>query len=48
MRSAAAISTSVGMITDQILGHIEAIMAVMLTIAAAIVLFTQIDTDLVA
>ncbi|CAM3850351.1 anaerobic C4-dicarboxylate transporter [Vibrio aquimaris] len=42
---AAAISTSVGLITDPALGRNEAIMAVMLTAAAAIVLFTKIDAS---
>ncbi|MYM60998.1 anaerobic C4-dicarboxylate transporter [Vibrio sp. OCN044] len=42
---AAAISTSVGLITDPALGRNEAIMAVMLTAAAAIVLFTKVDAS---
>jgi len=42
---AAAISTSVGLITDPALGRNEAIMAVMLTAAGAIVLFTKIDAS---
>ncbi|MBU2895322.1 anaerobic C4-dicarboxylate transporter [Vibrio hepatarius] len=42
---AAAISTSVGLITDPALGRNEAIITVMLTAAAAIVLFTKIDAS---
>ncbi|MFY2510378.1 anaerobic C4-dicarboxylate transporter [Vibrio pectenicida] len=42
---AAAISTSVGLITDPALGRNEAIMAVMLTAAGAIVLFTKVDAS---
>ena len=42
---AAAISTSVGLISDPALGRNEAIMAVMLTAAAAIVLFTKVDAS---
>ena len=42
---AAAISTSVGLISDPALGRNEAIVAVMLTAAAAIVLFTKIDAS---
>lgn len=42
---AAAISNSVGLITDPAIGRNEAIMAVMLTAAAAIVIFTKIDAS---
>ncbi|GLT20101.1 anaerobic C4-dicarboxylate transporter [Vibrio zhanjiangensis] len=42
---AAAISNSVGLITDPAIGRNEAIIAVMLTAAAAIVIFTKIDAS---
>ena len=45
---AAAISKSIGLIVDPALGRNEAIMAIMLTAAAAIVLFTKIDAEKIA
>ncbi|PKG40373.1 anaerobic C4-dicarboxylate transporter [Psychromonas sp. Urea-02u-13] len=45
---AAAISSSVGLIQDPTLGRNEAIMAIMLTAAAAIVVFTKIDASKIA
>ncbi|WP_076589860.1 anaerobic C4-dicarboxylate transporter [Vibrio ostreicida] len=45
---AAAISSSVGLITDPALGRNEAIMTVMLTAAAAIVVITKIDASAIA